>query len=158
MAFDEVTSTPRWAPESHYAKEMAKWNKPRSQGGMRPDGFEPFPKMLYRARRPDSGGPILCVDPRNEQWSTANQHTVGNEAELERAMREGWRKSPQEAIAYAQGLEDDIANAAAHRAYEDRNMGEKAKAEAQAADEATAEHLPEIQEAPRRRGRPRKIA
>lgn len=138
MAFDEVTSTPRWSPDSHYAKEMRKWEKPYR--------FEKFPQMVYKARKPDSGGPYIVVDPRNETWSTANQLTVGNEQELEKAIREGWRESPQGAIDYALSLDKAIADAAAERHAADRKMSEAAQAEAREADEATADHLPEIPE------------
>lgn len=138
MALDEVTSLPVWSPNSHYAKEMRKWEKPYR--------FEKFPQMLYKARKPDNGGPYLVIDPRNEAWSTNNQRTVGNEQEFEQALREGWREGVQAAIDYAKGLDQDIANAAAERAFADRKMSEAAQAEAKAADEATADHLPEIPE------------
>jgi len=151
MAFDEVTSTPRWAPESHYAKEMAKWNRPKRDGGMNANGYEPFPKMVYKASKRPSGGPYLVVDPTDEQFSARNRKEVGNPEELEQALREGWRLF-SEAIAYAKGLDDDIAKAAAHRHYEDRNMGEQAKAEAAAAEAESYEHLAEIPA--KRRGRP----
>ena len=150
MAFDEVTSLPRWAPESHYAKEMRKWEKPYR--------FQKFPQMLYQARKPASGGPYICADPRDESFSRSCQREVGNEAELEKAVREGWHEDATEAVAYMQGLDDDIAKAAAHRAHEDRNMSEKARDEAEAADAATADHVPEIAEQRRRPGRPRKEA
>jgi hypothetical protein len=135
-------------PNSGYSKEARKWDLPKSQGGMRPDHYEHFPKMIYKARRPDSGGPIRCVDPGNEQFSGSNQLTVRSEAELREALENGWRETPQEAVEYATKLEKFISDAAAHRHWEDRNLSEKAKAEAQAHDESSFEHLPAIPEAP----------
>jgi uncharacterized membrane-anchored protein len=153
MAFDQMMPG-----ETYAAKELRRWNTPRSQGGMRPDRHEEFPAMVYKARRPDSGGPILSNDPRNESWSAQNQLIVKNERELEKALSDGWRRDPQEAIAHANALEDAISTAAAHRAYEDRNMSERAKAEAKVADEATADHMPEIPEKPKRKYTRRKPA
>lgn len=151
-----MSSVPQWNQNSNYAKELRKWDLPKSQGGMRPDSFQMFPKMVYRARRPDSGGPILSVDPRDEKFSAQNQLIVNSESEWTKAKDNGWRDTPQEAIAYANSLEDAVSMAAAHRAHEDKRMSEKAKAEAAAADAETAEHLPEIPEK-RRVGRPRKV-
>jgi hypothetical protein len=91
-------------PNSGYSKEARKWDLPKSQGGMRPDHYEHFPKMIYKARRPDSGGPIRCVDPGNEQFSGSNQLTVRSEAELREALENGWRETPQEAVEYASPL------------------------------------------------------
>jgi hypothetical protein len=139
-----MSSHPNWNPDSNFAKEMRKWDTPRSQGGMKPDGFLRFPAMLYKARRPDSGGPILSVDPRNESFSGSNQMTVNDQGEEERAIREGWRKSPEEAIAFAQSLEDAVSNAAAERQNADKRLSAKARAEAEAVDASTAEHVPEI--------------
>ncbi len=80
---------------------------------------------------------------------------MGNPEEEEQAKRDGWRNSPQEAIDFLNGLDDDIAKAAAHRAYEDRNMSEKARREIVEAEAAAdGAHVPEIVE--KKRGRPRK--
>lgn len=139
---------------SYGAQELLRWNKKKRDGGMNADGFEKYPQMVYRANRKPTGGPFIVIDPMNEQWSMANCKTVGNEQEEKRAIDEGWRPSPDEAIAYANRFEDEIALAAAHRAHEDKRLSEKAQAEAKAADEATADHLPEIPEK-RKPGRPR---
>lgn len=129
-------------PESALGREMAKWEKPYH--------FEPFPQMLYRAiRRPD--GVVVC-----DAESRACIHVVQSEAELSRAVEAGWRLSPPDALAFFESRERSKADAAAHRAYEDRNMGDAARAEAQAADDATHEHVAEVPEQRRQRGRPRK--
>ena len=149
--------------ETFYAKEMRRWNTPKSQGGMRPDRFEEFPKMLYKARRPETGGPLRVIDPRDERFSEGNCLTVGDAHEERRALDDGWRNTPDEAIARAQAFEDEISTAAAERQNAEKRMSEKARAEAQAVDDATYEHVPEItpqavSEVKKRRGRPPKHA
>ena len=95
---------------------------------------------------------------RAERFTTQCQLTIGGPEEMERARRDGWRETPQEALKFAHGLDDDIAKAAAHRAYEDRNMSEKAKTEIQAAEDGTSEQVAEVVATPiKRRGRPRKV-
>ena len=143
---------------TNYDKESRKWETTRSQGGMRPDAFQNYPLMLYKAKKKPEGGPFLCVDPYDESFSTNNQLIVGNPEEEERARNQGWKATPQEAIAHAKALEDEIAFAAAERQTADRLLSEKARAEAKAVDDATFEHVAEIPESPIKRspGRPRK--
>lgn len=155
-----------------FAKELAKWDKPKSQGGYRCDGFEEFPKMLYKAQKVN--GKNVCLDveplpdqfPTDDQWRRAtesitrrnreNTCIVGSPEEEERRKRDGWRNTPQDAVGFLNGLDDDVAKAAAHRAYEDRNMSEPAKREIAAAEEAAdGAHVAEVVAKPRR-GRPRK--
>jgi hypothetical protein len=158
MSFDVLPG------EDKAKAELRRWNTPRRLGGMRPDGFEEFPKMLYRARRPETGGPIAVINPFNEQWSEQNCLTVRSREEEERAIGngQGWRHTPQEAIDYANALETEVSNAAAARQNAELRMSEKARAEAAAVDESNYEHVPEItpgavKEA-KRRGRPPKVA
>ncbi len=137
--------------ESGMGKELAKWNKPYE--------FKQFPLMLYRAQRLPGSGKWVTSDPTNEAFTLSCQRVVRSEAELEAAKREGvgWSDSPQSAIEWALGLEKEISNAAAERAYQDRNMSEKAKAESASAEGENFGHLPEIPEKPvARRGRPPK--
>jgi len=156
MADSDFSSTPLPSEASLYTKEFRKWDRPKSQGGMRPDHREEFPRMVYKASK-RVGGPFICVDPTDEAFSGRNQLIVGNEAELDRAVNQGWRFTPQEAVDHATSLEDAVSIAAAERIQRDRKMGEKAREEAEAADAATADHLPEIPEQPKaKRGRPRK--
>lgn len=138
-------------PEEHPLRiELEKWNKPYR--------FEPFPRMLYKAhRRPDG---IRSVGETNdglfggapgaaEQWTRTCQRTVRSESEMQRAIDEGWRETQAEAIEYFDKLERFVADAAAHRHHEDRNMSPAAKAEAEALDSGMT-HLPEIPEAHKR--------
>ena len=151
------------SPESELGKEMAKWNKPYV--------YRPFPKMLYRAqRRPDG---IVSVGESDdmlfsrgtvarpgaaEAFNNSCQKTVNSEDELRRELERGWRETPGEAMAFFESREKGVSTAAAHRAYEDRNMSDKAKAEASEADAATMEHVAEVPVKKRRRGRPAKRA
>jgi hypothetical protein len=129
---------------SAYQKEAARWDRPKRDGGMRPDTFQEYPRMVYKARKKPSGGPFLVVDPGDETFSAQNCLTVGNERELDHAIEHGWRLTPQEATDHALALEDAVSTAAAERHASDRKLSEKAQAEAAAADAATPDHLPEV--------------
>lgn len=139
------------SPDSEYGKEMAKWNKPYV--------YVAYPKMMYKARRrPD--GVVSVSEPSNsaeaEAFNASCQRVVGDEDEKRRAAGDGWCDTPTLALERFHGRDKFLSNAAAHRAYEDRNMGELAQAEIAVADAETSEHVAEIVEK-RKRGRPRKI-
>lgn len=135
---------------SNHEKEVQKWNTVKSKGGMRPDTFCEFPRMMYKARK--KNGPPLVIDPYDEPWSMGNCQIVKDETERNRLWRQGWRDNPAEAI--AQFLEDErnVADEAAHRHYLDRNMSEKAKAEAAAVDSESFGHVPEVPEGRKKPG------
>ena len=145
-------------PESQLGIELAKWNVKR----------EPtyFPCMLYMAqKRPDgvlsvhevSDGVFGGNPGAAEMFNTRCQKIVNNEAERAVWIERGWRPTPQEALARLEQKDKAIADAAAHRAYEDRNMSDAAKAEVAAVEAETEAHVAEVPEK-RRPGRPRKIA
>lgn len=158
MYVDEVDSRPQWSKNSHYSKETSKWDLPKSRGGMRPDSKEEFPKMVYMARRKEDGGPWIVNDPQDEQFSRTCQLTVNDESQLARALNDGWRETPGEALHYAKVEHPEkVALQTAHRHHDDRRLSPKAQAEAREADESTSEHLPEIPEKPRGR-KPRSAA
>ena len=152
---------------SEEGKELLKWDTPRSQGGMRPDRYEPFPKMLYLAnKRPDgvvsvgeADDAIFGAKPGDsplgaaEQFNLRCQLVVKSEEEMRGALSRGWRNSPEEALARFEDKEKAIGRAAAERHASDAKMSEAAQAEAKKADAATMEHVPEIPE--KRRGRRR---
>ena len=135
----------------------------------------PYPRMMFMARKREDGR-LMCGAPEPhpshfkepaaywfeftavDQFNRNCQRVVNSEDEYRQAVDEGWRDDPKEAMAHAQKLEDMISEAAAHRHWQDRNMSEKAKKEAAEADEASDQHLAEIPEKPRKRGRPRKQA
>ena len=158
-----------WSEESYFRKEMSKWDRPKRDGGMNRDGHEEYPKMLYKAQfNPLSGRneialvrDVLSPDKTvvvldAEQFNATCHLVVNDESEEKRAKEDGWRLSQKEAMDYVEGREQEKAVAAAVRAYEDKNMSEKAQAEAKAFEESTAEHVAEIP-AKRKRGRPRKL-
>ena len=135
--------------ESETGKEMAKWNKPYR--------FEPFPQMLYKAkRRPDGVPGVVETNDQPfgghpgaaESFTTGCQITVGDETELTRAREMGYWHSPAEALADFEVREKLLSTTAAHRAHEDRNMSAAAKAEAAEVEASTAEHVGEV---PRKR-------
>jgi hypothetical protein len=133
-------------PESELGKELAKWNKPYR--------FEPFPQMLYRASKRADG--VVSLFDSEGQYARSCYIEARSEAERQQYLEAGWRPSPEEALEAFEAKEKAIADAAAHRAYEDRNMSEAAQAEVKAAEAETAEHVAEVP-VKRRPGRPRKV-
>lgn len=142
------------SPESEYTREMERWNTPKNQGGMRCNGYEAFPKMVYRALEAEHrGGKVLCGDPlaaigdpQAESFSRQCQLTVHSQDELERARKAGWCGSPSEAVEMKKRELDGIAKAAAEEAFRvSRMVSEKAKQEfQQAQDDAEGyEHVPD---------------
>lgn len=143
-------------PGTPYDLEMRKWNKPYR--------YQPFPKMVYKADR--FQGTLMCGNPDPKPYEYQDersyklgleaaraftdrcQFTVNNEYELNRALEQGWREHPSEALAFANERENKFSTSVAHRLYEDRNMGEKAKAESAAAEAAVGEPLAEIPRQP----------
>jgi hypothetical protein len=136
----------RISSESAYGKALAEAEKPYV--------YRPYPTMLYRAKKDGQrvtlAGGGQDIDPRC-------MLVVHSEEEEAKAKREGWRNSPQEALDFQVGLDRDVAQAAAERNWDDRNMSEAAKAESAEAEAAAVGHLGEIPEKPRRRGRQRKV-
>lgn len=153
-----------WPTESNMAKELKKWNTPKRQGGMNCDGYEEYPRMMFKAQ-PDptsnSGtlktrleGDVFHANGRDvriyaEEFARRCQQVVNDEREFNKLYRLGWRKTEAEAMEYVRGLEEDVAVAAAHRNYEDRNKSELAQREIEAAEAATHKNFGEIPEAPR---------
>lgn len=146
-----------WSPESFYAKEMARWNAPKREGGMNRNGHEEFPRMLYKPQpNPLSGKYEVAIDRDvisldktvvlldAQAFNTSCQLVVSNEEELHRAKRDGWRESQAEAMKYHEDELSRLATEAAHRNHDDRNMSEAAKAEAQVVEDSTPSQVGEI--------------
>ncbi len=152
----------RVSSESALGKELMKHERTRT--GWTPEA-NPFPKMLYRAQHLQGKRSVHEVLDSKcggyagaaEQWSRQCQLTVGNEAEMQRAFENGWRATPQDALAYLESRDNEISNITAARQVADSTMGPVAQREAAEADQSTLKHLPEIREK-RKRGRPRKTA
>lgn len=162
-------------PGSNYAKEMAKHEQFPSKYGETPGNpyvYRPFPKMVYKAEL-WQGKPVCMaavdanayINPSEQlraeeaarAFSERCQRTVNDQMEYQRAMEAGFRESPVEAVEYLEAKQRSIADAAAERNYADRNMGEKAKAEAaaevQRAFNEEGKHAAEVPEAPIKRTR-----
>ncbi len=126
-------------PDSEYAKELAKWNTPKRDGGFGPDGYEPYPRMIYRAIARQ--GKAEVGDVRDEQFSAACQLIVRSPAEFDRAIADGWRATPTEALAHADALQVAMATAAAEAAFAAQRMTPKAQAERAKLEAATDKHV-----------------
>ena len=137
------------APEDAYVKEMAKWERqpvmvhgtyiepvPFGQGGRGGAPLTEYPKMLYQADSFD-GGPRI-----------SGFKTVDDEGQERIAIGQGWSRSQEDALDAVVARQLEASKLAANRAHNDRWMSDKAKAEAQAVDESTMQHLPAIPETP----------
>ena len=135
--------------EDSWTKEMAKWEQrpvlvngtfiepiPVAFGGRGGADRTEFPKMVYRAESAD-GGPRI-----------AGFQIAKDEAHERQLLASGYFAKQEDAIAGVHAQQREFARLAANRAHNDKWMGEKAKAEAQAVDESTIEHLPSIPETP----------
>lgn len=115
----------------------------------RPYEYQPFPSMLYKARRPHHGEPgeycrikIDGSDVGNVVWESV---TAASEVEAENYGRQGFVMGGRSAaLEHLVKLETFVAEAAAERHFTDRKMSDKAQAEAAAKDERTVQHLGEI--------------
>lgn len=91
-----------------------------------------------------------------ERELTKHTCEVKSQAEQD-ALAGAWFESPAAAVAAKASWDREVALAAAHREYEDRNLGDVARREMRAFDEAADGHTPEIPETPKRpKGRPKK--
>ena len=157
-------------PGSNYAKHMQQFEQFPGKYGNNPGNpytYRPFPKMLYRAE--EYNGAVRCMaappdsyefkDDREydrarqsaEKFTARCQRIVQDEREMQKAMEDNWRESPDEAVKALEARRRAHSDAEAERAYADRNMSEAAKREIAAAAAETDGHLAEVKEAPRAR-------
>ncbi len=135
--------------EDGWTQEMAKFEQrdvvvggtlvqaiPYADGGKKDMPWLEYPKMLYRAEL-EMGGPRI-----------SGCQVVKSEGEELIACGQGWFVSQEEAIADVPRRMQELAKLAANRIHNDKWMSDKAKAEANAVDETTMEHLPTIPETP----------
>lgn len=145
--------------EDAWTKEQAKWEHrpvlvngtyvepiPFSAGGKGNAPFREYPKAMYRAESADGGprinGMITVDDEQQERMQVSN----------------GWSASQTDALDRVAAQNLEFARLAANRAYNDKWMSEAARAEAQAVDERTMQHLPSIPTTPiKKRGRPARV-
>ena len=140
---------------SFYEKEARRWNTPKALGGTRPDTFQEFPLMVYRACKPAVCGED-CSKPVCVRYRGVNLHdmTVNGPDELARAREQFFVEGLDAAYETALAVEDSISRAAAERQTAERRMSPKAQAEAAEVDASTFEHVPEIPRKPaKKRGR-----
>lgn len=160
-------------PGGAYAKELARWNTPKRFGGEGPNGFEEFPKMLYKAQV-RANGQAVCLAPavspygwrdaaeydraclEAEQFTRTCQLIVQNGDEQDRARSQGWANSPTDAMKVYQASLDALSTAAAEERHRVARMGEVAQREFDAADAATHAHIADVPAPVRRPGRPKK--
>lgn len=139
--------------------ELMKWER---KPDYRPEN-NPYPAMLYKAVK-GSDGIAVCLedepDPYMYKDMSLHQRAIDriraiNESrtmtvhtpEAHRKAREnGWRDSAKEAIDQIHAYEHDMQQAAAERAYADRNMSESAKREIAKAERETDEQLASVPE------------
>jgi len=142
--------------DSEEGKEYLKWERKPNYNPNAPENQ--FPRMLYQAhKRPDGvvsvnevsdsifGGTMGSADAFNRTC----QRIVKSPQEQQSALERGWHRTQQDALESFERGEVLKGDAAAHRAYEDRNLSEPAKAEVKAAEDATPEHVAEVAEKPR---------
>ncbi|HMF95088.1 MAG TPA: hypothetical protein VKE96_12370 [Vicinamibacterales bacterium] len=134
--------------------------------GMGAIGFEPFPMLVYKAHK-NPQGKVLCMDvpplaefyPDEKSFAAACERVevfnrrcyqrVGNEQELQQALKDGWSKTAQEALEKQERLEQDIANAAAEANYAAKRLSANAQAELDAAGRETHQHVTDVVGVPR---------
>lgn len=135
-------------PDSEYAKEMAKWEAQHSVFGPPGKPYDPnvkFPAMCYRIDSVKGGAPEIV-----------ERREAHNETELANLRSRGFGNGAAEAMDAYTARHTAVAEAAANRAYTDRNISQPARREVEAFEASTMEHVAEIPEAKRRPGRPKK--
>jgi hypothetical protein len=102
---------------------------------MRPSSPQPYPELMYLAtsKNPWVFETKLATDEVAARLLIGQGYSAGGPACAAEAYDE---------------RQQDLAIAAAHRNHEDRNIGEAARAEVNAAEEASSKHLGEIPETP----------
>lgn len=181
------------SPDSELGKEYAKWNTPRNQPikdsngdairdrdgtlimGKGAIGFEPYPRMLFKARQnPANGKPSVGEVPPHpayypdnasferaslwvESFNRSCQMTVRDEESERIAQGQGWSVTQDAALELFEKEQQNIAQIAAEEAYKARRMSAAARGELADADASTHQHVTDVVGIPRaRRGRPRK--
>lgn len=150
-----------------HAEKNAPWvNGMYSDMKFPPYQYKPFPKMLYGI---DYEPATLALDQAHliPAWGTDDREQkkaiaeaqrrqslatriVQTEIEYADAKNSGhWFDTPGDAVASVKAAHDALAVGQAHREYEDRNMGEGARREMRAVDDAADDFTPVIPEQPR---------
>lgn len=149
-----------------HAEKNAPWvNGMYSHLRFDPYVYQEYPKALYR---PEFLGAMQEVQDAKRLPGVTDTERQAGVKEAERILAQyvclvtdasdellrkgqGWHNSPDAAVAAHKAEQDEIAVQAAHLAYEDRNLGELAKRERDAADDASEGHLVEVKTPKRQR-------
>ncbi len=130
-------------PDSPYGRELWKWEHREDEvcptdktiRGMRPATPRAYPAMMYQATG-------------KNPWAFEKE-IANDEAEQRNLESRGFvAGGPGKAAEAFDRLVQDAAMAAAHRNYEDRNMGERAREHSNAVEQASSRHLGEIPATP----------
>src|SRR5437763_1323971 len=105
-------------PDSATGQELGKWETPKREGGLAPDGYEPYPRMLYQARKL-ANGTVVCYDENDPRKGVK---IVRSEREERIAKGQGWYESPGAALAGFEADEIAIGDAAAEAAHAAQRM------------------------------------
>lgn len=134
------------SPDSAFAKELTKWDTPKRLGGYKCDGFEAFPKMLYRAFK-DEGGKVRCyeINPKTGEPYPGVTLSVNSEDERIKALNQGWVDgTPKDAIDAFEKAEQAIGNAAAEAIASAKRMSATAQREMDDVQASTMAHVADI--------------
>ena len=117
-------------------------------------GWDGYATTLFRALKKQNGK-VVCVDIEHLAQTTL---VVRSGDEYQRALRQGWIDgTPDDAMEAFELEEQKVSNAAAEHAYGVLKMSEPAQREVEAYEKTTPQHVPEMPEAPKKRGRPKKV-
>jgi hypothetical protein len=100
-----------------------------------------------------ANGKVVCIDV--DELRETTKVVTAQDYDLAKSL--GWCDSPKEALDRFEAEECQRGEDAAVRAYDDRRLSEQAKSEAERVESTTVRHIAEIPEAPRKRGRPKKL-
>lgn len=143
-------------------KELESWETKNRIPGWRPENYQ-YPKMLYRARKREDGK-VVCIEPNHvdsplltpdqnarmaahvESANRAAMTEARNEQHEKELEAQGWCGSPKAALEAIEKYERMIGDEAARLAHQDRNLSERAKAEREAFEASTPEHVAVIPE------------
>ena len=125
------------APENQYPRMLYQAHK-------RPDGIVSVNEVSDRVFREKIDGNWVETMGSADAFNRTCQRIVKGPQEEQSALEGGWHRTQQDALESFERKERLRGDAAAHRAHEDRNMSESAKAERKAAEDATPEHVAEV--------------
>lgn len=143
-------------------KELESWETKNRIPGFRPENHQ-YPKMLYKARKREDGK-VVCLEPNHVDSpllsADQNQRMAAHVESANRAATVvardenhekeltaiGWCPSPKAALEAFEKWERMIGDEAARLAHADRNLSERAKAEREAFEASTPEHVAVVPE------------